>query len=309
MDSFNHIISIDKMGYATHFNINEYRKLCQDNHITCLNQCINTLTPHYFDVLGSSKYTVVDLASESHVDNSILNPFGIYLENSKLPSSLISSIGMENIEKYVHISTDEVYGDLQLGAKEEGWFTENTPLHPNNPYSASKASQDCFLMSLKHTFGLNLKFIRLANQYGPHQHSEKMLPATVLRAVRGEPIKIYGNGLNARQWTPVVDSVNIIMDVVKGTINEYITHIADKNGVINNLGAVDLWRKILKDNFNISTTVEFIEDRKGHDLLYALKTSAKIDSYFIKDKVERFEESIRFYVENKNNYFRDRIIK
>ena len=309
--SYSDIISIDKMGYATKYNSLEYYKICDLNCIISIDENINDLNApnvtnrlcYRPDKIKDVKYDVVSLASESHVDNSIKNPYGIFVENVNIPVNLVQWLGLENIEKYIHVSTDEVYGDLPNDSNYSNWFDTHSPLIPNNPYSASKAAQDCFLHSLKHTFGLNLKTIRLANQFGPYQHPEKMLPATILRAAQGIPIKIYGKGLNSRQWTPVVDSVKIIIEIIKGNIDEEVTHIAKDKGLHNNNEVVNMWRFILKSDFNIDTTVEYIEDRKGHDLMYALKTSHRIDEYFFGNE-NRFKETIQYYLDNKNNYLR-----
>ena len=309
--SYSDIISIDKMGYATTCNSLEYYKICYLNCIISVDENINDLNaPNVInrlcfrpDKLNDVRYDVVSLASESHVDNSIKNPYGIFVENVNIPVSLVQWLGITNINKYVHISTDEVYGDLPIDCKFEDWFDLDSPLHPNNPYSASKAAQDCFLLSLKHTFGLNLKMIRLANQFGPYQHPEKMLPATILRAIQGQPIKIYGKGLNVRQWTPVVDSVNVIIDVISGKINDNLTHIANIVGAINNNDVVEIWRDILEKDFKIFTTTEFIEDRKGHDLMYAIKTTVDVNKCFSSNN-SRFMETIAHYIMNKDNYLR-----
>lgn len=311
LHSYSDVISIDKMGYATKYNSLEYYKICDLNCIISIDENINDLNApnvgnrlcYRPDRVKDVQYDVVSLASESHVDNSIKNPYGIFVENVNIPVNLVQWLGRENINKYVHISTDEVYGDLPVDCTYENWFDLNSPLHPNNPYSASKAAQDCFLLSLKHTFGLNLKMIRLANQFGPYQHPEKMLPATVLRAVQGQPIKIYGKGLNVRQWTPVVDSVNVIMDVISGKIEADLTHIANIVGAVNNNDVVQVWRDILEKDFRIYTTTEFVEDRKGHDLMYAIKTNVEVNKHFRTNET-RFMETIAHYIMNKDNYLR-----
>lgn len=300
-NSYTKIYSIDKMGYATKFNKNDYLTTCKDNNIITINENILDLIGKH-SINTNEKYDIIDLASESHVDNSIKNPYGIYLENAAIPAKLIEWVGINNISKYIHITTDEIYGELPLQTPAENWFGKDANFHPNNPYSAGKAAQDCFLMSLKHTFGLNVKFIRLANEFGPYQHNEKMLPATILRALKGESIKIYGNGENKRQWTPVVDSVRIIVDVALGIIDDDLTHIAKNEVIPTNNEVVEMWRKILKDSYNISTKIEYIADRKGHDLMYALQTDSKIDAYFNTPNVKRFEESISYYINNKNLY-------
>lgn len=307
-EKYHNIISIDKIGYATTYNYVDFCKLCDDfvgfPNLLSVHENINNLpSTNTIDIdCNDVIYDVVNFASESHVDNSIKKPNSIYLENVGIPGNLISFLGMDRIGKFVHISTDEVYGDLPLDTPQDKWFDTNTQLHPNNPYSASKASQDCFLMAMKHTFNLNLRFIRLANQFGPYQHVEKMLPATILRALKGETIKIYGTGLNKRQWTPVVESVKVIYDVLNGKIDDPITHIARPEDTIpTNLEVVEVWRKILKDQYNVVTNTQFIEDRKGHDLMYALKVTPLVASYFTESQQTYFEDSIKHYVKAFNN--------
>lgn len=306
LELYKKIISIDKMGYATQYNKYDYYNICKSNDINVLDTNINNINSWDNSNIRNVKCDIVDLSSESHVDNSIRNPYGIFTENSSIPVSLISWVGIDNIDRYIHISTDEIFGDLPLTASVEEWFDINSPLHPNNPYSASKASQDCFLMSLKHTFGLNLQIIRLANQFGPYQFPEKLLPATICRAKQGQSIKIYGKGLNKRQWTPVVDSVKIIMDVARGNIKDDILHIATKEELIpNNNEVVEIWRNILLKDFKIDTKIEYIEDRKGHDLMYALKTTDIVKTYFTTSNEVRFKETIEYYINNVNLYTKD----
>jgi len=289
------VYSLDKLTYATKYNQKEYFELIKNHnifhHTVDLSKCEKL-------PITENNITVLNFASNSHVDNSIDNPYLLYDENTKLVSNLIKCLGLNNIKLFVQISTDEVYSELPLDATPDKWFDIDTPLKPNNPYSASKASQDCFLMSLKHTFGLNLQFIRLANEFGPFQHTEKMLPATVLRVIRKQPIKIYGKGLNKRQWTPVVDAVEVICHVLN-IETDFITHIAySKEPILNNNEVVDIWTKILKEKYNLDSKYEYVVDRKGHDLMYALKTKKWVDEYFTSSLQKRFEEAIDFYYNN-----------
>lgn len=296
-----HIASIDKMGYATTYNKIEYYKTIESLDINSVEININDLRKN--SLYADCEYDVLNFASESHVDNSIKNPFGIFQENTQLITNLIQAFeSITSIKNFYQISTDEVFGDLPLNAEESDWFVPTSQFKPSNPYSASKAAQDCLLMSLRHTFGLNVHFIRLANQFGKHQHSEKMLPASVLRVIQGQPIKIYGAGLNRRQWTPVSVSSQIIADIIKDLTQFDTVHIAYKNGVYNNLEIVKIISKILKlQGFKVKK--DFIEDRKGHDLMYALKTESWIDEYFKDIDIEHeLFKTIQFYIDNKDLY-------
>jgi dTDP-glucose 4,6-dehydratase len=293
---YDKIISIDKMGYATQHNRESYISLCKGLEIECYNVNINDI---YKITKFSQEFTwdILDFASESHVDSSIKNPASLFNENSTLPSNLLSAFeDMKSIRKFVHISTDEVYGDLDYALKDNysQWFTPKSPFLPNNPYAASKAAQDCYLRSLQHTFGLNLVTVRMANQFGPYQHSEKMLPATIKRAVSGMPIKIYGEGKNIRQWTPVTQTVKHIYDILADVnVNNTTIHLGAAQSLLTNNEVVDMWRKILKDKHGRDTTIQYIEDRKGHDKMYAIQPTLIYD---YKNLNEEFESAIDHYV-------------
>lgn len=316
--NYEKIVSIDKMGYATEYNKESYFNVCSIGNIEHREINLATITEMPsggLSIVGyknDEKWDILDFASESHVDNSIKNPNAIYNENVKIPGGVINLVGLENINRYIHISTDEVYGELDYETPKELWFKPITLLNPNNPYSASKASQDCYLLAMKHTFGLPVKFIRLANQFGPHQHKEKMLPATVLRVLNGESIKIYGEGLNIRQWTPVVDSVKILYDALVGELDDEfvndVLHISKLEGekgdvLYTNNEVVEMWEEIMKEiisekGWRLAISKKFIEDRKGHDKVYALESRYNVNKYFTETLKDRFEETIRWYVEN-----------
>lgn len=312
IDKYNFIYSIDKMGYATKYNSEEYRSICKNKNIFSIEKDINSLkeVDNIFNTIGKKDcyIDILDFASESHVDNSIKEPFSIYEQNATLPSSLLSWIGKENwgnIKNYWHISTDEIYGEIEFGKINDtsNWFTTTNNFKPSNPYSASKAAQDCFLISLKHTFGLPVKFIRMANQFGKHQHKEKMLPASILRAINGESIKIYGEGKNIRQWTPVDVTVDIFFDIIAENIEiADVLHISNRFGIYNNNQIIEKLVKCLEKK-NVICNIEYIEDRKGHDMCYALDSTQKIDSYFDGLDFDRYlGKVVDFYISNKDLY-------
>jgi dTDP-glucose 4,6-dehydratase len=262
IQNYDLILSIDKFGYASKYNKEFYfeneKKLNQYINVKTIKSNINNLKniSEYssININNTDSIVIMSLASESHVDNSIQNPFSIYEENSKIPSSLLKFIGIDNwhkIKKYYHISTDEVYSEIPLEDIHdyEKWFSEKNNINPNNPYSASKAAQDCFLMSMKHTFNIPVKFIRMANQQpGKYQHPEKMLMASILRVLKGEPVKIYGNGTNVRQWTPVSITAQILADVINNKLDfDGVLHIANKNGVKNKNEIIDLLYMNMKE--------------------------------------------------------------
>lgn len=294
-------IFIDKMGYATIFNRDSYRAIIKSsNDFISIENNINNLngvTLPYGMTYIFGKYDIVNFASESHVDNSISSPSEVYNDNACIPSNLIAWIGLRNIRKFVNISTDEIYGDLDCSLKDDysRWFTPESPMLPNNPYAASKAAQDCYLRSMKHTFGLNLVTVRMANQFGPHQHPEKMLPATIYRILRDMPIKIYGNGKNIRQWTPVTQTVKHIYSILTDdTVNNTTIHLGAAQTLLTNNEVVDIWRKILKNKYGKDSAIQYIEDRKGHDRMYAIQPTL---SYAYSNVNEEFESAIDSYAE------------
>lgn len=318
---FDYIISIDKMGYATEYNKAKYYELCDSvrsvynidcdiNDVTQMKDLCNLDKWTFIDDWKTTELYILDFASESHVDNSIADPFSIYTQNASLPANLLAWIGKDNwcrIKAYYHISTDEVYSELSLAdAYDESlWFKTSNNLIPNNPYSASKAAQDCFLMSLRHTFKLPVKFIRMANQFGIRQHPEKMLPASILRALNGDTIKVYGTGQNMRQWTPVDQTARIIVDILDEKIKFHdVIHIANRNGLYDNNTIVNILCKIL-DKKGITAKKEYVEDRKGHDLCYALHTNEEINDCFRGIEFNKeIEKVVDFYIKNKKDYLK-----
>jgi len=299
---FERVISIDKEGYASYHLIKEYTKICNDIDIEIV--CTNIKNINY---TLKGDWIVLNFASESHVDNSISNPFEFYLENVNIVPCIIQMIGMNNIKKFIQISTDEVYGDIPQDTPSVLWFDYDrpSPYLPNNPYSASKASQDLLLRSLAHTFDFPVQTIRLANQFGPWQHHEKMIAKSILHVINNEPIELHGDGTNIRQWTPVVDSVKVIRDVLLGKINTPVVHIAHQHKLYNNNQVVSIWSDIIKRKYDIEVKTKFINNRRGNDLMYALKTEKAVDSYFQTSLMQRFEETIDWYFENQNKFNRD----
>lgn len=210
---------------------------------------------------------LIHFAAESHVDNSIKGP-GLFVETNVLGTQVLLEQLRQHSRagcRFLHISTDEVYGTLG----ETGCFNEDSPLQPNSPYSASKASSDLIVRSYYHTYGLDTVITRCTNNYGPHQHDEKLIPTIIRNAIQDQPIPIYGQGLNTRDWLFVEDHCRAI-DLVfhKGQVGE-----------IYNIGAncewqnIDLAKKICKALAKSEVLIHHVEDRLGHDFRYALDAS------------------------------------
>ena len=204
----------------------------------------------------------VNFAAESHVDRSILNP-EIFVETNIQGTLALLNVAKEmEIEKYLQVSTDEVYGEL--GA--EGYFTEETPLAPNSPYSASKTAADLLVRSYYETYGMNVNITRCSNNYGPYHFPEKLIPLMITNGMDGKNLPIYGDGLNVRDWLHVQDHCQAIDLVLhKGRKGE-VYNIGGHNERTNN-EIVDL----IVDKLDLSRElIIYVEDRLGHDKRYAI---------------------------------------
>ncbi|MBI2428788.1 MAG: dTDP-glucose 4,6-dehydratase [Ignavibacteriales bacterium] len=238
--------------------------------------------------------TVVHFAAESHVDRSILGP-AIFVQTNVVGTNVLLDVAREiGIEKFLHVSTDEVYGSL--GAT--GYFTEETPLHPNSPYSASKASSDMFVLAYHHTFGFPGIVTRCSNNYGPYQFPEKLIPLMIANALNNKPLPVYGDGLNVRDWLYVEDHCSAL-DVVlhKGTFGETY-NIGGHNEWKN----IDIVKLILKDLGKSESLINFVKDRPGHDRRYAID-AAKLKNDLGWMPAHTFEDgiqkTIKWYLENR----------
>ena len=236
---------------------------------------------------------VVNFAAESHVDRSIINADDFLNSNIYGVYNILNYIkDNENIEKYIHISTDEVYGNA-INTK----FSENSCLNPNNPYSATKASADLLIMSYYKTYDIPVCITRSSNNYGPYQHPEKLIPKTIIYSILNNKIPLYGNGKNRRDWLYVEDNVDGILTVLRN----------GKNGEIYNIGSeielsnTDIVRKILKLMDKPESLINYVNDRPGNDLRYSMDSS-KIMKLGFKPKINieyGLEITIDWYKNNR----------
>ena len=230
---------------------------------------------------------VINFAAESHVDNSISNP-EIFLITNIIGTEILMDASIKyNVKRYHQISTDEVYGDLPLDRKDL-LFMEDTPLHTSSPYSTSKASADLLVMAYYRTYGLSVTISRCSNNYGPYQFPEKLIPLTIMKALNNEKIPVYGTGENVRDWIHVHDhNVGVDLIVRNGKVGE-----------VYNLGGhaerhnIDIVKTILKQMGKSEDLITFVEDRKGHDLRYAIDSS-KVEKELGWKSTYTFEEGIK----------------
>ena len=234
--------------------------------------------------------SVVHFAAESHVDRSIIDP-GIFIQTNITGTYNLLECARENgVRKLIHISTDEVYGSL--GA--EGSFTENSPLLPNSPYSASKASSDLLVRSYCNTFGLPAVICRCSNNYGPYQFTEKLIPLTITNAMNDKLLPVYGDGLQSRDWIYVEDQCRALDAVL----------MSGRNGEIYNIGGNCEWAnidvvKLILDILNKPhSLIEHVKDRLGHDRRYALdstKIKNELDWKPLVDFQDGIERTVAWY--------------
>lgn len=214
---------------------------------------------------------VVNFAAESHVDRSIELP-GIFLEtNIEGTAVLLDACRKYGIRKFHQVSTDEVYGDLPLD-RPDLLFTEESPLRPSSPYSASKASADLMVMAYRRTYGIPVTVSRCSNNYGPFQLTEKLIPLMITNALKDRPLPVYGDGKNVRDWLYVEDHCRAIdLILYQGRAGE-IYNVGGRNERSN----IDIVRMICRLTGKPESLITFVEDRKGHDRRYAVDT-AKIE--------------------------------
>jgi len=231
---------------------------------------------------------VVNFAAESHVDNSIKHPEIFVETNVQGTLNLLQASKEFGVERYLQVSTDEVYGTLG----KTGYFYETTPLAPNSPYSASKASADMLVRAYRETYGLPTLNTRCSNNYGPYQYPEKLIPFFISKLLKGEKVPVYGDGLNVRDWLYVYDHCEAI-DVVlhKGRVGE-VYNIGGHNEKTN----MEITRLILNAMGKDESSIEYVQDRLGHDRRYAISND-KITSELGWKPSLTFEEGIKITID------------
>ena len=231
---------------------------------------------------------IVNFAAESHVDNSIKHPEVFIETNVQGTLNLLQSAKEIGIERYLQVSTDEVYGTLG----KTGYFYETTPLAPNSPYSASKASADMLVRAFYETYKLPVLTTRCSNNYGPYQYPEKLIPFFISRLLNGEKVPVYGDGLNVRDWLYVYDHCAAIDTVLhKGKIGE-VYNVGGHNEKTN----MEITHLILDAMGKDESSIEYVQDRLGHDRRYAISND-KITSELGWEPSVTFEQGIKMTID------------
>ena len=231
---------------------------------------------------------VVNFAAESHVDNSIKNP-GIFIEtNVQGTLNLLQASYEAKIERFLQVSTDEVYGTLG----KTGYFYETTPLAPNSPYSASKAGADMLVRAYHETYGLFTLNTRCSNNYGPYQYPEKLIPFFISKLLKNEKVPVYGDGLNVRDWLYVYDHCEAIDVVLHNGKSGEVYNIGGHNEKTN----MEITKLILDAMGKNESSIEYVADRLGHDRRYAISNDKITKELDWKPSIT-FEEGIKLTIE------------
>lgn len=238
--------------------------------------------------LTSSVDVVVNFAAESHVDRSIEGP-EIFIEtNVKGTLNLLQASLKNKVKRYLQVSTDEVYGTLG----KTGYFYETTPLAPNSPYSASKASADMLVRAYFETYKMPNLITRCSNNYGPYQYPEKLIPFFITKLLKGEKVPVYGDGLNVRDWLYVYDHCEAIDTVLNKGKEGEVYNIGGHNEKTN----MEITRLILDAMGKDESSIEYVQDRLGHDRRYAIAND-KIQSELGWEPSIKFEDGIKLTIE------------
>ncbi|MCJ7987222.1 dTDP-glucose 4,6-dehydratase [Priestia sp. OVL9] len=287
------IVNYDLLTYAG--NLENLKDIESHENYTFVKGDINNreLVDHL--VKYHSIDVIVNFAAESHVDRSITEP-DIFIKSNVLGTQALLDVAKaNNLKKYVQVSTDEVYGSLG----ETGYFTEETPLDPNSPYSASKAGADMLVSAYHETFGMNVNITRCSNNYGPYHFPEKLIPLMVTNALEGKELPIYGDGKNVRDWLHVKDHCAAIDLVIhKGEPGE-IYNVGGHNERTNN----EIVHLIVEKLNAPKELIKFVEDRLGHDRRYAIDPTKLTTELGWKPKYTfdtGIVETIQWYLDNQN---------
>jgi dTDP-glucose 4,6-dehydratase len=283
------LINVDKMGLGA--NPANLRDVDEDKRYTFIKGDI--CNPQFMHKIITDLDAIVNIAAETHVDRSIADPYLFLLNNTIGTFTVLEAARKHNKGlRLVHVSTDEVYGQALRGS-----FTENDSLHPSNPYSASKAAADMFVLSYHKTYGLNVSITRCTNNFGPCQLPEKFIPKTIIRALRNLPIPIYGLGTNIRDWIYVEDHCEAIDVVLREGKAGEVYNVSAGNEISN----IEIAKKILALLHKPESLITFVEDRPGHDVRYSLDSTKTQTTLRWQPKFsfkQSLESTVQWYVEN-----------
>ena len=278
------IINLDALTYAG--NLDNLKDVESNANYSFVHG--NICDKQLVDSLMSQVDACVNFAAESHVDRSITGPEIFIQTNVGGTLNLLEMAKKHKISRYLQVSTDEVYGTLG----KTGYFTETTPLAPNSPYSASKASADMLVRAYYETYKMPVLTTRCSNNYGPYQFPEKLIPLFISNLLKGEKVPVYGDGMNIRDWLYVYDHCSAIDTVLhKGRIGE-VYNIGGNNEKAN----IEITKLLIKELGKDESSIKYVEDRLGHDRRYAIDSS-KIQKELGWHPSVTFEEGIKITID------------
>ena len=282
------LVVVDKLTYASNdlvikLSKENKRVIFVKEDITRYNKMNLIFKKYHFDY-------VINFAAESHVDRSIVNP-KLFIDNNINGTLNLLKLSLKyKVKRFHQVSTDEVYGATLLNSSYR--FKENDLLSPTNPYSVSKASSDLLTLSFYKTYGLNVTISRCSNNFGMYQYEEKLIPLVIKNAMNNHKIPVYGNGNNIRDWINVKDHVYALDKIVQKGKSGEIYNISTHNEHSN----IELIKFILKVLNKDESLIEYVKDRKGHDLRYALDTTKLNEELGIKFTNSNFFDELEKYV-------------
>ncbi|WP_203332303.1 dTDP-glucose 4,6-dehydratase [Planococcus beigongshangi] len=287
------LVNLDLLTYAG--DVSKHEKLGKNSNYTFYQMDIADRAS-VFQLFNESAFDyVVHFAAESHVDRSIIDP-SVFIRTNVLGTQVLLDAARESgIEKFLHVSTDEVYGELDF--ETDNLFTEDMPLNPNSPYSASKAASDLLVRAYHETYGMPVNITRCSNNYGPYHFPEKLIPLAISNALNNQAIPVYGRGNNVRDWLHVQDHCSAIdLLLHKGEAGE-VYNIGGHNERTN----LEVVQTIIKALDKEDSLIEFVADRPGHDKRYAINPS-KLEKMGWKPNFDfdtGINETIRWYQDNR----------
>lgn len=282
-----YIINVDKLSYGS--NPENLRGVDESRYEFVKGDIAD---PGLMRELVRKVDAIVNFAAETHVDRSIADPLPFLRSNVEGVVNILEALRGNRGVRLVHISTDEVYGDIASGS-----FKEADRLRPSSPYSASKAAADMFCLAYRRTYNLDVVIVRPVNNFGPYQFPEKLIPKTIIRALLGLKVPVYGTGRNVRDWLYVLDTCEAVDLVLREGAPGEIYNVSAGNELEN----LEVVRRVLRLLGRGEELIEFVEDRPGHDLRYS------IDSTKIREELgwrprhsfdEALRETVKWYVEN-----------
>ncbi|SER70732.1 dTDP-glucose 4,6-dehydratase [Psychrobacillus sp. OK032] len=288
------IYNLDLLTYAG--DLTKHREIEQNDNYHFVKADI-TDREVIFSLFEKEKFDyVVHFAAESHVDRSITDP-GIFVQTNVLGTQVLLDASKQiNISKFLHVSTDEVYGELDFDPTT--FFTEDTPIMPNSPYSASKASSDLLVRAYHETFNLPINITRCSNNYGPYHFPEKLIPLTISRVLNEQKVPVYGDGKNIRDWLHVYDHCSAIDLVLHEGLDGEVYNVGGHNELTN----LEVVKTIISTLGKSEELIEFVVDRLGHDKRYAIDPT-KLEqlgwnpTYTFKTGIA---QTIQWYLDNKD---------